>query len=228
MTQFTLNAATFIWRKCEIYTGRSVPGSDGHDQGRHAYARIGRDGRGTGICVVVLGVPRRGCLCVCSLGCSKSIQTDDGMSRVLGWYYHQMAQASYPDTNAAIGHLRNSAGAYLNASDRYPEDDEHHVCEWIRSCWRIRAVTLNYWAGYLCVALDNMFKCGCPLRETTEIMKRIRISAPKMRKIWVQSALARGGRDMKIAQVEQFEREVTEHLEKGTLTMDDRVHPQMS
>ena len=92
----------------------------------------------------------------------------------------------------------------------------------------IRAVTLSYWAGYLCVALNNMFKCGCPLRETTGIMERIRVSAPKMKKIWVNSALARGGRDDKIAQVAQFEREVTEHLEKGTLTMDDRVAPQMT
>jgi hypothetical protein len=50
-------------------------------------------------------------------------------NRILGFYYRHMARLSYPDTNAAIEHLRNAAGAYLHAADRFPEDDERHVCK---------------------------------------------------------------------------------------------------
>ena len=53
-------------------------------------------------------------------------------------------------------------------------------------------------------------------------MKRIRLAAPKMRKIWQHSALSKV-RDEKIAQAAQFEQGILEQLEQGKLQMDDRV-----
>jgi stress-induced-phosphoprotein 1 len=81
--------------------------------------------------------------------------------------------------------------------------------------------------GFLGVALDNMFQGNFPLRETTEVMKRIRLAAPKMLKIWQHSALSQI-RDGKIAEAAQFEQYVLAKLEQGTLKMDDRVSPKMS
>ena len=82
-------------------------------------------------------------------------------------------------------------------------------------------------SGFLGVALDNMFQAGSRLRETTEVMKRIRVAAPKMRKIWQYSSLSQP-RDRKIAEVAEFEKEVLSQLEQGLLKLDDRVGPKMS
>jgi hypothetical protein len=40
-----------------------------------------------------------------------------------------MAEASLLDADVAINHLRDAAKAYLSAAERFPEDDEHHVCK---------------------------------------------------------------------------------------------------
>jgi len=126
----------------------------------------------------------------------------------IGWYHGQMAQKSLPDVEASIGHRHSAAESYLIAADVFPEDDERHV-------W------------FLGVALDNMFQAGSRLRETTEVMKRIRVAALKMRKIWQNSSLSQA-RDRKIVEVAEFEKEVLSQLGQGLLKLDDRVGPKMS
>jgi hypothetical protein len=45
------------------------------------------------------------------------------------YYHRQMAPRCYPDTDAAIDHLRKSGNFYIEAADMYPEDDENHACK---------------------------------------------------------------------------------------------------
>ncbi|KAJ7917037.1 hypothetical protein B0H13DRAFT_2322820 [Mycena leptocephala] len=79
-----------------------------------------------------------------------------------GFYYTKMAVRNGNDPRTI---LRKAALEYLTAAKSFPEDDEHHP-------W------------FLNVALGNMLKaCTFPLRETLDVMKRIRVATPKAKEI---------------------------------------------
>jgi hypothetical protein len=48
---------------------------------------------------------------------------------MLGFYHRRIAKTRFLDMDATFNHLRNAAEAYLSAAERFPEDDEHHVCK---------------------------------------------------------------------------------------------------
>ncbi|KAJ6610705.1 hypothetical protein B0H10DRAFT_1811169 [Mycena sp. CBHHK59/15] len=88
------------------------------------------------------------------------------------FYYNQMSRLN-PDQKHEF--CRKAAQAYSKAADSYPEDDEQHP--WFLNC-----------------AVGNMLTANSfPLRETLDVMKRIRLSAPKAKQIWERSSLSASG-----------------------------------
>jgi hypothetical protein len=74
-------------------------------------------------------------------------------------------------------------------------------------------------------ALEMMFRGGAPLNVTLPYMEPIRTDAPLMRKLWENSALQRGGRDIALKRTADFEQEVKEALGNGELKMENSVMP---
>jgi len=117
-------------------------------------------------------------------------------------YYHaQMAPQCHPDTDAATEHLRKSGNYYIEAADMYPEDDEKH-------------------AYFLNCGVQNLFRCGTPLRETLAILKRIRLAIPKMQRIWGSSAMSKEGRDEGLRYALVMETKALDQIKRGVLTLD--------
>ncbi|KAJ7476239.1 hypothetical protein FB451DRAFT_1246238 [Mycena latifolia] len=97
---------------------------------------------------------------------------------------------------------RQAAIAYIKAAEAFPEDDEQHP-------WFLNA------------ALRNMFTSqSFPLRETLDIMKRIRLAAPKAKEIWENSPLSASGLWATLAGVGRQEEELRGMVAQGKFTMD--------
>ncbi|KAJ6545090.1 hypothetical protein DFH09DRAFT_1040591 [Mycena vulgaris] len=119
-----------------------------------------------------------------------------------GFYYSKKVGLN-PNENRE--YYRKAAIAYIKAADSFPEDDEQHP-------W------------FLKVALDNMLQARTfPLRETLEVMKRIRVSAPKAKEIWERSSLSAGGLWGMLEAVEEQENELRSMLAQGKFTMDSCI-----
>ena len=54
-----------------------------------------------------------------------------------------MAPGCYPDALAAEEHLRKSANLYLQAAEKFPEDDENHACELLTPSLKNSRVSTN-------------------------------------------------------------------------------------
>ena len=46
-----------------------------------------------------------------------------------GYYHSKMAFLCKPDVEAAIDNFRKAGNFYVEAADKYPQDDEHHACK---------------------------------------------------------------------------------------------------
>ncbi|KAJ7081780.1 hypothetical protein B0H15DRAFT_853503 [Mycena belliarum] len=96
---------------------------------------------------------------------------------------------------------------YIKAADCFPEDDEH-----------------NPW--FLNIALGNMFQARTfPLRETLDVMKRIRLAAPKAKEIWERSSLSASGLWDILGGVGEQETFLRDMLAQGKFTLDSCVGP---
>ncbi|KII91507.1 hypothetical protein PLICRDRAFT_105000 [Plicaturopsis crispa FD-325 SS-3] len=121
-----------------------------------------------------------------------------------GFYHDQTAKILQNEgkSSAAQEHFTKAAQYYLEAAAMYPEDDEQH-------------------AWFLHVALHDMWSCSTPLRITLEVLKRIRLTIPKMSKIWAQSSLALAGRRDELLQKDlESEKNALELLADGIVTLD--------
>ncbi|KAJ7707342.1 hypothetical protein B0H17DRAFT_918085 [Mycena rosella] len=100
---------------------------------------------------------------------------------------------------------RKAAMEYLKAADSFPQDDEYH-------------------SWFLNVALGNMFQArSFTLRELLDVMKRIRLSAPKAKDIWEHSSLSASGLWGILEGVGDQEKQLRDMLVQGTFTMDSCV-----
>ncbi|KAJ7466992.1 hypothetical protein FB451DRAFT_1483962 [Mycena latifolia] len=104
--------------------------------------------------------------------------------------------------------FRKAAMMYLKAAECFPQDDEHHP-------W------------FLNVALGNMFQArSFPLRETLDVMKRIRMAVPKAKAIWERSSLSAAGLWRTLEKVRKQEEELRSLIAEGKFTMDACVAPE--
>ncbi|KAJ7707341.1 hypothetical protein B0H17DRAFT_1191857 [Mycena rosella] len=100
---------------------------------------------------------------------------------------------------------RKAALAYIKAADSFPQDDEKHP-------W------------FLNVALQNMIQArSFPLRETLDIMKRIRVTTPTAKAIWERSSLSMSGLWQILEGVGSQEKELRSMVAEGKFTMDSFV-----
>ncbi|KZP31804.1 hypothetical protein FIBSPDRAFT_1037356 [Athelia psychrophila] len=123
-----------------------------------------------------------------------------------GFYHARMARRCYPDGVAAEDHLRKSANFYLEAAEKFPEDDEKH-------------------AFYLNCAVENFFMSGTEARVTLGLLKRIRLAIPKMNKIWAESAMSKQGREKIFARALETEKELLAGVASGQFTLSDKPMP---
>ncbi|KAJ7865640.1 hypothetical protein B0H14DRAFT_2734107 [Mycena olivaceomarginata] len=116
-----------------------------------------------------------------------------------GFYYNKM---SVKGNNDPPAFFRKAAIEYLAAAKCYPEDDEHHP-------W------------FLHVALGNMLNArSFPLRETLDVMKRIRVATPKAKEIWERSSLSAAGVWDTLGKVATQEQELRDAVAAGKFTLD--------
>ncbi|KAJ6545092.1 hypothetical protein DFH09DRAFT_1367685 [Mycena vulgaris] len=119
-----------------------------------------------------------------------------------GFCYNKKASINPKD---GMEFCRKAALAYIQAADGFPQDDEHHP-------W------------FLNIALGNMFQARTfPLRETLDVMKRIRLSIPKAKEIWERSSLSAAGSWGILEAVSKQEDDLRSLLAQGTFTLDS--HP---
>ncbi|KAJ7200873.1 hypothetical protein GGX14DRAFT_466287 [Mycena pura] len=119
-----------------------------------------------------------------------------------GFYYNKISVRSGNDCKTF---LRKAALEYITAAKCFPEDDETHP-------W------------YLYIALGNMLNArSFPLRETLDVMKRIRISALKAKEIWRHSSLSAGGVWDKFKETAKQEEELRCMVLQGRFTMNSCV-----
>ena len=143
-----------------------------------------------------------------------------------GFYHAKKVPFCYPDTDAAIDHHRKSANFYIEAANILPEDDESHACEsTIKHAElynRLQVTSLDF----LNCGVENLFKCGTPLRETLAVLERIRLAIPKMERIWKDSAMSKQGRDQIFGRAMETEEKLRDALAKGDFTLDDKIKPE--
>ncbi|KIM76308.1 hypothetical protein PILCRDRAFT_826486, partial [Piloderma croceum F 1598] len=63
-------------------------------------------------------------------------------------------------------------------------------------------------------------------RETLAILKRIRLTIPKMKRIWGSSALFQEGRDEELNRALMMEKEALDQIKKGNFTLNDLGMPE--
>ncbi|KAJ7270795.1 hypothetical protein C8J57DRAFT_292412 [Mycena rebaudengoi] len=121
-----------------------------------------------------------------------------------GFYYNRMPEKN-PDQSQRKELYRQAGLAYIKAAECFPQDDEQHP--WFLNC-----------------ALGNMFASGSfPLRESLDVMKRIRISAPKAKQIWERSSLSASGLWKILEGVGRREEELRSMVLQGKFTLDQCV-----
>ncbi|KAJ7745657.1 hypothetical protein B0H16DRAFT_1726704 [Mycena metata] len=118
-----------------------------------------------------------------------------------GFYYNQKA-TFMPEGHDRLMFFRKSANEYLKAAESFPEDDETHP-------W------------FLNIALGAMLSARTfPVRETLDVMKRIRLSIPKAKEIWERSAMSFEGVWTTLENVASREQELCDLVAQGTFTLD--------
>ncbi|KAJ7679115.1 hypothetical protein DFH06DRAFT_505391 [Mycena polygramma] len=119
-----------------------------------------------------------------------------------GFYYNKMSTRNGNDRKAFF---RKAALEYIEAAKCFPEDDEKHP-------W------------FLHVAYTNMMTAGSfSLRETLDIMERIRVTIPKAKVIWERSSLGAGGMWDIVAGVQGQEQQLRSMLAQGQFTLDSCI-----
>ncbi|KAJ7471541.1 hypothetical protein B0H11DRAFT_2040437 [Mycena galericulata] len=119
-----------------------------------------------------------------------------------GFYYNHQARLNPNDSKELF---RKAAVQYLKAADCFPQDDEKH-------------------AWFLNIAVGNMLKsCLFPLRETLDVMKRIRVAVPKAKEIWERSSLSAAGLWDILRGVARQEENLRSMLEQGKFTLNTCV-----
>ncbi|KAJ7471475.1 hypothetical protein B0H11DRAFT_1730055 [Mycena galericulata] len=116
-----------------------------------------------------------------------------------GFYYSKQA-VLHPNEEKAF--LRKAAVEYLKAVDCFPPDDEQHP-------WFLNIAVKNMLASHL-----------FPLRETLDVMKRIRETAPQAKAIWERSALSAAGLWDILDEVGKQEESLRSLLAQGKFTLD--------
>lgn len=143
-------------------------------------------------------------------------------------FYHAKMFERVPEAQK-MEHSREAASAYLDAADIFPEDDEYHTCTHSHyfppsSKFQIPPISHSFHThivGYLNAAVGHMARMGVPVKALLDVMKRIRESIPKMKKVWEFSALAQSGRDLTLNATLQQETVMRNGLLDGRYTLDE-------
>jgi len=121
---------------------------------------------------------------------------------MMGYYHGQLGDQAAETDEEKRSHYMLAAEKYAEAAMMYPEDDEQR-------------------AWYLSCAMGHMWKCPVPIRALVTIGEKLRAAAPKMRRIWENSQLAKGGRDKSIKFNLDKVDEALAAVSQGKVSLDD-------
>ncbi|KAJ7649864.1 hypothetical protein FB45DRAFT_778793 [Roridomyces roridus] len=122
-----------------------------------------------------------------------------------GYYYAQKAQSGGLSVKDKRDFHRKGALEYINAADTLPEDDENHP-------W------------FLNIALQQMSPSrSFTLRDTLDVMTRIRVATPKAKAIWELSQLSAAGIWGILEKVGKEEDGLRGMLARGQITLNSVV-----
>ncbi|KZT67606.1 hypothetical protein DAEQUDRAFT_766973 [Daedalea quercina L-15889] len=124
-----------------------------------------------------------------------------------GMYHQRRAQQSAErgDFEAMVKHFAEAFGGFYQAACAFHPDDEMHT-------W------------FLHIALQNMLMCGAPFDLVLRLLEDLRLSMPKMMRIWGYLQVAEG-KDQMLETDLQLEPKIRKDLADGKITLDDRMTP---
>lgn len=118
-----------------------------------------------------------------------------------GYYYAQLGEIA-PDKSSSQNNFLLASQSYKRAARVYNPDDEEH--SWFLHC-----------------ALSNGAHSGRMTYEAALIiLEEIRVSVPKMLRIWANTPLSQGGRDGVLSKAMAMESRLAEKIGKGVISKD--------
>lgn len=124
---------------------------------------------------------------------------------IRGYVYYHSASFESEDTILEDREWSKKSGdAYVKSADLYPEDDEIH-------CFMLKTAVQSYSSAKVTA------------REMLGVMNRIRLTYPKMQRIWKNSPSALQGAHREFIQVMDAEDQFRQELAAGKFTLDDPI-----
>ncbi|KAJ7109814.1 hypothetical protein C8R44DRAFT_263484 [Mycena epipterygia] len=128
---------------------------------------------------------------------------------ILGWYHMQLGlkcidQEDFNDQ--AVIDFSKSSQYYVQAAEKYPEDDEHHPY-------------------FLAIALEALWWGDAPLRVTLPLCRKIRTAMSKPVQIWEFSQNSMKKRNSNCKDAVRFLIECEQKLAKGEATLESALMP---
>ena len=124
--------------------------------------------------------------------------TDTLLYSMQGYYYAQLGENA-PDKSSRENNFLLASQSYKRAARVYHQDDEEH--SWFLHC-----------------ALSNGAHSGRMTYEAAlTILEEIRVSVPKMLRIWANTPLSQGGRDGVLSKAMAMESRLVEKNGKGEI-----------
>ncbi|KAI0042858.1 hypothetical protein FA95DRAFT_511504 [Auriscalpium vulgare] len=141
--------------------------------------------------------------------------------------FQAVRSGEYADPEDARAKLRRASELYFAAADKYPQDDESHVCAYFPPPLPCSAPSPSPSprAGFLKIGLDALLIAGTPLRACLPVVERMRAALPAMRAIWAHSTMALEGRDRVLQDVLDWDVAVRARVARGEVALEDRVRP---
>lgn len=135
-------------------------------------------------------------------------------------YYHSQIATLEGGPLEDNAHTKDAVSYYIKAAALYLEDDEKHPCKQAVTFWTYSHLTGIGMKGCLNCALGQMIRCGTPLAKILAVMEGIRVSFPKMKKIWASSAMARQGGHGPMEKSLVLQKELLRRVARGELTLE--------
>lgn len=129
---------------------------------------------------------------------------------IIGWYHMQLGlqriDSKLDLDQEAVKTFRQASQYYIQAADRYPEDEEERP-------------------SMLAVALEALWWSETPLRETLPLCRRIRAAMSKSATLWKSSQKSVTNQNAKCKDAVQFLIACEKELAEGTATLDSTLVP---
>ncbi|KIJ31284.1 hypothetical protein M422DRAFT_267089 [Sphaerobolus stellatus SS14] len=118
---------------------------------------------------------------------------------------------------------RKAAELYLQSANLYPEDDEKHPSLFFLLLFIGYPLITHTSTVMLLTALEFLSMAQRPAGEMLEVMERIRISYPKMRRIWRNSQAAMMNAHARLEKIMDAETRLRDAVKAGSIKLEQSI-----